>query len=98
MSIKRWWVSWYHNDAHGPFEIHTPWWWTSNTAVCAAILAPDVEAARKAIYDAYDNPPAFLAWRFVEPRPNDWSPWNLAPGVIGESRFQPRDWMKWPGL
>ena len=96
MTKKRWWVSWYHYDDDGPFEIHTPWWFSSETAVCAAVLADSEEEARESIYEAYDNRPDSLNWRFVEARDDGWTPWN--PDNIENSRFQPADWMKWPGL
>jgi len=93
---KRWWVSWFHDSAYGAFEIHTPWWWTSDTAICAAVMAPDEDGAREAIFSAYDTRPSSLPWRFVEPKPDGWAPWNIDPGVEGTSRFQPKDWMQWP--
>lgn len=97
---KRWWLSWYHDKSLGAFELHTPWWISgasgSSDTICAAVLAPDEDAARQLVYGSYDTRPGVLAFRFVEERPDDWAPWNLAPGVEGKSRFQRADWMQWP--
>ncbi|NBJ13364.1 hypothetical protein [Microvirga arsenatis] len=91
-SVKRYWVSWLAD--HGPFELHSPWWFSGMRAsddvptVCAAVMAESEEAAREAIYACVDSRPAHIEFRFIEERPDDWTPFN--------SRFQRRDWMNWP--
>jgi hypothetical protein len=55
--------------------------------ICAAIIAEDEEAARRIVIEAHDKP-VVPEWRFVEARPEDWTPFC--------DRFQRKDWMKWP--
>lgn len=91
---KRFWVSW--TGRNGVFELHSPWWISgypgdgdSEDAIfCAAVVAEDEDGARQVIYDAHDRPNTSLDWRFVEERPDDWTPFN--------SRFRPAAWMQWP--
>lgn len=98
--MKRWWVSWWHINGLGAFELHTPWWISGGgggaKTICAAILADDEAAAREKVLACYDTRPTALAFRFVEERPDDWAPWQLAPGVEGTPRFERAAWMQWP--
>lgn len=95
--MKRWWVSWHHNNVMGEFELHTPWWisgYSGNSeTICAAVIAETKDAVREKIFAAYDERPKRISWRFIEPRPDDWKPWVIPKGT---SRFQKADWMKWP--
>lgn len=97
---KRWWISWWHDRALGPFELHTPWWVSGGSgsvdSICAAVLAPNEQAARELVIGAYDARPQALVFRFVEERPDDWAPWKLPPGAEGSPRFQRATWMQWP--
>lgn len=90
---KRWWISWYHNESLGAFELHRPWWFSGTSTVCAAVIAETEEEAMQIAIDSYDNPPANLGFRFAEERPDDWCPWVIPSGT---SRFQKADWMQWP--
>lgn len=90
-AVSRWWVSWVHHPEYGNFTLYSPWWSTSASSVCAAVLAPTAEAAREVILAAYATRPLELGFRFVECRPDDWSPWKTE-----DSRFQPEPWMQWP--
>lgn len=92
---KRWWVSWYWCHDDGSFEIYSPWWFTGSDmygrdTVCAALLAPNEDAAREQIFAAYDERPDDLEFRFVDVRPDDWSPFC--------DRFQRGPWMRWPDV
>lgn len=96
--MKRFWVSWY-DTCGGKYELHSPWWRsgfrmggadgeTEEPTVCAAIEATDEDAAKAAVIAAHDEPrPDDLEWRFVEERPDDWSPYC--------DRFRAAPWMKW---
>lgn len=90
---KAFWVSWYNVLPMGSFELHRPWWISGYRAsdeaetICAAIIAPNEEAAKQIILNAYDEPPKSVEWRFCNERPDDWSPFN--------DRFPRADWMKW---
>lgn len=99
---KNYWLSWYcPNGLYGKFELHSPWWVSGQTMdepsdfmICAAVKADSDEAARAIVINSHDEPyrdqAANVAWRFVEERPVDWSPFN--------DRFQRADWMSWPSL
>ena len=90
---KIYWVSWY--DLHyGKWELHSPWWVSGERlhdgaqTICAAIRAPSPDAAMIMIEQAHDEPrPLPLEFRFVDERPDDWSPFC--------DRFQRAAWMKW---
>jgi hypothetical protein len=96
MSERNFWVSWYSPDELGSWELHSPWWvsgWAVTETedvqtICAAIKAKDEDDARTRVLASYDKPPATVAWRFVEERPADWTPFN--------DRFLKADWMVWP--
>jgi hypothetical protein len=60
---------------------------TEFPTVCAAVKAESADIAKAIIFASYDNPPWRLEWRFVEERPDDWSPFN--------TRFPRGDWMRW---
>lgn len=86
----RWWVSWYSS---GAFEYHGPWWISGGEVggrdtICAAVIAPTEEAARDVIVSAHDDPSVVLEWRFVDERPDAWSPFG--------DRFPRAAWMRWP--
>lgn len=98
--MKRWWVSW-HGEA--PFTLRWPWWISGfgltvnrfafdeereRLSFCAAVIAPDRQAAADIIVAAHDTAPRDLEWRFLEERPDDWSPFS--------ERFPKANWMKWP--
>jgi hypothetical protein len=97
---QNYWCSWYcPNDLMGKFELHSPWWISGETmedddgkfayTICAAVRAENEDAAQQIIIDSHDDPkPIGLEWRFVERRPDDWSPFS--------DRFQRADWMQWP--
>lgn len=93
--MTKWWVSWWHHDeSHGGFEIHSPWWVSGQdmedrVSICAAIRARDEDHVREIIASCYDAPEKVenLDYRFIEEREASWSPFN--------SRFCKADWMKW---
>lgn len=90
--LKNFWVSWFATPEQGEFEIHSPWWFSGTrldgaSTVVAAVKATDADAARIMVFESYDRPPFKLDWRFVEERPDDWSPFS--------DRFPRADWMKW---
>lgn len=90
---KRWWVSWWSGKDDGSFTLHSPWWISGERgeddkqSFCAALIASTPEEAMGAVTDSYDRPHD-LEWRFVNERPDDWSPFC--------DRFKPRKWMQWP--
>lgn len=61
---------------------------TQAVTVCAALIAKTYEEAVMQIFDSYDNPPEKIKLRFIEQKPDDWSPFT--------GRFEKSDWMKWP--
>lgn len=94
-----WWVSWYHIDSLGEFELHSPWWVSGcrlvgdldgdlreDPTMVAAVRAADAESAREFVIQSYDNPPVDLEWRFVD---------DLPDGPAFTDRFPKGDWMAW---
>jgi hypothetical protein len=93
---ERYWISWFAHPTVS-YELHTPWWvsgarllnddeMTEQGTLCAAVRAASEDAAKAVIVAAHDEP-VDLEWRFVEPRPADWSPFS--------DRFPRAKWMKW---
>jgi len=88
------WLSWWHTEQMGAFELHSPWWVTGHredgaVSICAAVVARSkIEARFKAMraYDALPDQVQFQ-FRFCEQMPDDWSPFN--------DRFPQADWMEW---
>jgi hypothetical protein len=86
------WLSWYHEERFGEFELHWPWWvsgWRCSddaATICAAVRARDGEAAQRICRDAYDARPREMEWRFVTEKPPGWSPYG--------SRFGKGAWMR----
>ena len=86
------WVSWYHEEGMGEFELHSPWWVSGYrtidkaATICAAVKAADAPSARVIVRSAYDKV-AFPEFRFVTHKADDWHPFS--------DRFPKADWMKW---
>ena len=98
--MSSFWISWYHRPDMGAFELHSPWWVSGRRVtheplkdvleeptVVAAVQAVDEIAAKNIVRQSYDAPPADIEWRFCEPRPDDWTPFN--------DRFPKAAWMRW---
>lgn len=87
--LPAWWLSWYSTTPSSEFELHSPWWVSGYTETAtiyvAAVRAVDEAAAWDMIRLSYDNPPAAIGQRFIEPL--DRSPFS--------SRFQQATWMDW---
>lgn len=97
--MKRWWVSWWHDpEAFGGFELHSPWWVSGGTdtadTICAALLADNEAHAMQLVYEAYDKTPSWIEFRFVEERPDDWTPWKRNDDQV--LRWKRESWMQWP--
>lgn len=92
-TLGRWWVSWWGQSG---FNLRLPWWISGErdgeddegrvSSFCAAVLANSEDAARAVIANTTGT--KIAEWRFVEPRPVDWSPFC--------DRFPRADWMQWP--
>ena len=91
--MTNYWISWYHRKEYGAFTLHSAWWVTgesvddSYVTICAGIKADDETHAKSIIQDCFDTPTSSIKFRFVEERPDDWTPFN--------DRFKKKDWMKW---
>lgn len=83
--MTKYWISWYYKKEDGAFEIHSPWWFTSEDTICAAIQTDMLP--EKYIQLSYDKPPENIKFRFVDKKADDWSPFS--------DRFQKAGWMKW---
>lgn len=85
--MKNFWISWYNPGT--TFALASPWWvsgYSGDAAtICAAVRAEDKAAAEEIVYRAMDERPGSIAFRFVEERPSDWSPYN--------GRFRRAEWM-----
>lgn len=93
--MKNYWVSWLcPTDRVTTFELEWPWWkgptrLLGEEAVCAAIKAESKDDAKRIVIESYDKPqPKKLEWRFVDEKPDDWSPFS--------DRFPRDDLMVWP--
>lgn len=93
IEMKKFWVSWFNPEDLGVFELHSPWWTSGYrgsddaATICAAIRADHIEGAKDRVLRSYDVIPDDVEWRFVEERPDDWTPFS--------DRFQKADWMQW---
>lgn len=99
---KKWWVSWFWPPDLGSFTLYWPWWISGSRVtldkndrikeeehtICAAIQAESEEAAMGIVIACFDEKPKAMEWRFVEEKPDDWSPFC--------DRFPRADWMLWP--
>ena len=98
--MGNWWVSWYEHGSRKngdfesgvAFELHTPWWISGErldgqTTIVAAVKARNEAEAKRVVLRAHDKP-VRLNWRFVNARPDDWSPFC--------DRFTRAKWMQWP--
>lgn len=90
--LYKFWLSFIQSTTFAPFELHTPWWISGYTGdgeptICAAVMAEDEDDAEEKIYEAFDECPDSIQFRFIERRPDDWSP-------FGE-RFPQLPWMQW---
>lgn len=88
--MTKYWVSWYGTGVG--FELNSPWWVSGERlsddapTICAAVVAEDEDGARAVVETAHDEP-VTPEWRFVEERPDNWTPFN--------NRFRRADWMVW---
>lgn len=75
----RFWISWYATKSR-TFALDWPHWTSGQRCgddaltICAAVIAEDADAAMEIVYAAHDKRPRGLEWRFVNERPDDWSP------------------------
>lgn len=88
--LRNWWVSWY---ARGAWTLYWPWWISGETMddeviLCAAVRAASEDEAWEIVRSSHDEPSMFRRERFLEERPDDWTPYR--------GRFPKYDWMKWP--
>lgn len=88
---KRWWISWYSESS--AFALWFPWWVSGfdlleRDILVAAVIADSEEEAKEIIFNAYDNRPADIEWRFLNELPEGASPYS--------DRFRPADWHVWP--
>lgn len=87
-----WWLSWW-NPPGEAFTLHSPWWISGHRleegedSIVAAVRAETAPAAWAKVKAGYDNRDVAFEWRFIEVRPDDWSPFN--------GRFPKADWMDW---
>lgn len=69
------WLSWKDHANFSDLELHWPWWTTGSgddyRTICALIMAEDETSACEVIYEAYDERPTDIRFRFVEQRDLD---------------------------
>lgn len=91
--MRPFWLSW---DAAVPIKWDGPWWLLSEppewievgrATYCAAVMAPDVDTAKRLIFGALVLKVA-LKWRFYAEKPEGWDPFC--------DRFARAAWMQWP--
>ena len=90
--MTAYWLSWWHPHTVGEFDLSIPWWISQTSvegeqAICAALRARDDAAALENIFASYDARPRKLEFRFIEPKPPEWSPFT--------KRFPREHWMQW---
>lgn len=89
--MTAYWLSWYHRQDYPSFELAWPWWVTGQRlsdgadTICAAIRADSESDALMAVRAAYDTDPGVLQVRFIEERPDGWTPYG--------DRFSKASWM-----
>lgn len=90
---QSYWVSWFHTEDMGGFELDWPWWTSGYrlsdgaATLCAAVRAKDSMGVMIRITGAYDVYPGEVEWRFIEHKPQGWEPFG--------DRFPRADWMEW---
>ena len=96
----RWWLSFYHKSSDGLFTMDNPWWVAGepddqgHVPIVVAVVAPTANQAKWHVLHSFDSTPRALEWRFCDPRPDDWSPWDVKEGST--TRFPRAAWMVWP--
>lgn len=89
--LKKYWISWYHEQCFSPFEIDTAFWSTGwrvsdyAETICAAIYATSQTNAYDTIIKSYDEKPDIIDFRFCEKKPRNWTPYD--------ERFYQASWM-----
>ena len=93
--MKNFWVSWYCPHDLSGFELNSPWWISGYIfdedegidvdIICSAIKAENEHLAAMKIYESFDQRPDHINFRFIEERPDDWSPYC--------DRFPKANWM-----
>jgi hypothetical protein len=87
--MRIYWLSWQSSYDFSDFELHWPWWVSGvgdgHKCICSAIFAKDEDAVRQVVYDCYDARPDHIEFRFIEERPDDFSPYC--------DRFAWNEWM-----
>lgn len=86
------WLSWYHKEEYGGFELHSPWWITSYSSngeisICAALRSRNIYTALSTVEKCYDKKPAAIKFRFCVRKKENWSPFC--------ERFPRSPWMSW---
>lgn len=90
---KRWWISWYSETDAGGWGLWFPWWisgWDARDrdVLVAAVIADSEDEAKELIYQAYDERPSDIEWRFCNELAEGESPFS--------DRFRKADWHVWP--
>ena len=94
-NMKKYWIGFIlPRDKAEFFEMHSPWWVSGedeegDSSVCCAVKSSSKDNAMEKVCSCFDDGkvPFPIIWRFVEERPDDWTPFN--------SRFPLSDWMRW---
>lgn len=90
--LPAWWISWYTEADLTTFEMHSPWWLSGaafdpdRDILVAAVRAADEDAAWDYVRSCYDDQPAEIQERFIEP---------LDDHPVFTGRFPKSDWMAW---
>lgn len=84
--MTKYWVSWWHKEEYGEFDLKWPCWLTAETyeeparlAYCAAVkvkTGKDVLSVITKSYGIENNDLLCLEWRFVIQKPDDWTPYS----------------------
>ncbi len=81
--MNKYWISWWHREDMGRFDLKWPCWWTGSTcekpellAYCAAVKVEQGEDILEIVRTSYSRFPDDIKWRFVIPKSDDWTPYS----------------------
>ncbi len=84
--MTKYWISWWHREELGEFDLKWPYWLTGQTyeeperlSYCAAVKVKPGKDVLSVITESYKIEPndlLYIEWRFIIQMPDDWTPYS----------------------